>query len=209
MHLTTSGRDSGVTRSAAVVRRGPNSSAFGACDDACGGNNIISATAQNTRHEACPSVFTAFISSGSHEAVTHVLQLLRNFSRRFIQFVRDLLLFGSVQDVEAFAPATTASAGSKRERKGGWVESLRGRVQVSVDDILDGHVVGAVHQMVAADNAVRLLADVPAQRVGVDSKEISHGWHVTAVLLLMMVAAMTLRSKSCAQPCKPRTFPNE
>jgi len=43
------------------------------------------------------------------------------------------------------------------------LDSSRGRVQVSVDDVLDGHVVGAVHEMVAADDAVRLLADVPAE----------------------------------------------
>ena len=40
-----------------------------------------------------------------------------------------------------------------------------GSIQVAVDDVLDGHVVGSVHEMIAADNAVRLLPHVPDERV--------------------------------------------
>jgi hypothetical protein len=40
----------------------------------------------------------------------------------------------------------------------------RGGVQVAVDDVLDGHVIGAVHEMIAAHDAVSLLAHVPGTR---------------------------------------------
>jgi hypothetical protein len=54
----------------------------------------------------------------SHQAVAHVLQLLRDFPRRALQLVRDLLLFGRVQDVEALATKTTALEGKTRGGQG-------------------------------------------------------------------------------------------
>ena len=53
--------------------------------------------------------------SASHEAIAHVLQLLRNFTRRALQLVRDLFLLGWVQDVEAFA-----AEGAGEEGGGVW-----------------------------------------------------------------------------------------
>jgi hypothetical protein len=54
----------------------------------------------------------------SHQAVAHVLQLLSHFPWRALQFVRDLLLFGRIQDVEALATTTTGLEGKTREGQG-------------------------------------------------------------------------------------------
>ena len=42
-----------------------------------------------------------------------------------------------------------------------------GGAQVAVDDILDRHVIGAVHEMVAAHHAVSLLTHVPGTKTPV------------------------------------------
>ena len=36
-----------------------------------------------------------------------------------------------------------------------------GGVQVAVDDVLDRHVIGAIHEMIAADDTVSLLPHIP------------------------------------------------
>lgn len=110
-----------------------------------------------------PSLLSLLLSNCSHEAVSHILQFLCDLPGRALQLVRDLLLLGRIEYVEALAAAETNGQKAllndrKRKNKG---EGGRGCIQVAVDDVFDRHIVGAVHEMIAADDAVSLLPYVP------------------------------------------------
>jgi hypothetical protein len=68
---------------------------------------VTNTTPPNINIKQHPSLLSLLLSNCSHEAVSHILQFLCDLPGRALQLIRDLLLLGRIEYVEALAAAGT------------------------------------------------------------------------------------------------------